>query len=121
MVQLGADGPAEVGLVGEPQIGGEGGEVALAVFQALQGAADADAVAVAGQRHAELAGEGSAEPIWGDAEQVGEGEQPMGCRVIGGDRLAGGRDPGPVGAAGRQIDRGLRGGDPLEGESQQVE
>jgi hypothetical protein len=61
MVEVGAHGPAEVGLVGEPEIGGEGGEVALAVFEALQGTADADAVAVAGQRHAELAGEGSAD------------------------------------------------------------
>jgi hypothetical protein len=45
----------------------------------------------------------------------------MGCRVIGGDRLAGGRSAGPVGAVGRQLDRGPRGGDPLQGESEQVE
>jgi len=63
-----AHGAAQVGLVGEAEIGGEHAEVAFAVLQPVERLPDPHAVAVPRQGHAQLAGKSATQPVRRDAQ-----------------------------------------------------
>ena len=94
-----AHGAAEVGLVGEAEVGGEGGEVAGAGLQPVECAFDPDPVAVPGERHPEVPAERPAEPERRHTEERGERQQPAGRGVVGPDGFPGAADQRVIGGA----------------------
>lgn len=116
-----AQGPTEMGLVGEAQLGGKGRQSAFAALELFESPTDPDSIPIPRHRNPQLSREGTAQPVRGCSEQGCQREQSM-CRWMAiVQRGAGRRNQSAVRGRGHIVHRCRPIARPAHGEDRQLQ